>query len=63
MLSENLKKIREEKGISKLKLSKITGISRRTIEYIETKKFKDSKIGTIEKLAKGLDVSINELIK
>lgn len=63
MLSENLKRIREEKGYSKLKLSKITGISRRTIEYIETKRFKDSHIGTVEKLAKGLDIPASELIK
>ena len=63
MLSENLKRIREEKGYSKLKLSKITGISRRTIEYIETKRFKDSHIKTVEKLAKGLDIPTSELIK
>lgn len=63
MLSENLKRIREEKGYSKMKLAKITGLSRKTIEFIENRTRNDTKIGTIEKLAKGLDVSINELIK
>lgn len=63
MLSENLKRIREEKGYSKMKLAKITGLSRKTIEFIENRTRNDTKIRTIEKLANGLDVSISELIK
>ncbi len=63
MLSKNLKMIREEKGFSRLQLEKISGISQRTVEFIEKEKVKNPKIMTLEKLATALDVTVNDLIK
>lgn len=63
MLEENLKSIREKKGYSKRYLAKISGISRKTIEFIENKSANNAKLCTIEALAKALDVSVKELLK
>ena len=63
MLSKNLKMIREEKGFSRLQLEKISGISQRTVEFIEKEKVKNPKIMTLEKLATALNVTVNDLIK
>lgn len=63
MLEENLKSIREKKGYSKRYLAKISGISRKTIEFIENKSANNAKLSTIEALAKALDVSVKELLK
>ena len=63
MLGENLKTIREEKGYSKVLLSQISGISRKTIEFIENKSASNAKLCTIEALAKALDVSVKDLLK
>lgn len=63
MIENNLKKIREKKGLSKVHLAKISGISRKTIEFIENKSSKNTKLSTIEALANALDVEINELLK
>ena len=63
MLSENLKKIREKKGLSKMKLAKLSGISRRNIMLIETGRRKNPSIETVKALSNALNVSIEELIK
>ena len=63
MLAENLKKIREEKTISKLELARRTGLSARGIEFIEHKKVKSPGLLTIEKLAAALGVTIEEILK
>lgn len=63
MLDKNLKKLREQKGYSKMKLAKLSGTSRRTIEIIENKDWKNTKLSTVEKLATALNVSTEELIK
>lgn len=63
MLEENLKSIREKKGYSKSHLAKISGISRKTIEFIENKSANNAKLCTIEALAKALDVSVKDLLR
>lgn len=63
MLKENLKKFREEKGYSKLRLARETGLSARCIEHIEYGKAKNPQITTLEKIAKVLNISIDDLIK
>lgn len=62
MLSNNLKRIREEQGYSKMKLAKKCGVSRRTIQLIEDKKTSPN-YQTMIALAKALNVSVEELIK
>lgn len=62
MLDKNLKKYRENKGYSKLALSKISNVSSRTIEHIEYGKVSPT-LDTLTKLAKALNVTVIDLIK
>lgn len=63
MLSENLTHYRKKAGYSKLRLARETGLSARCIEHIEYKKSKSPRLGTLEKLAKALNISVEDLIK
>ena len=63
MLQENLKKYREEKGYSKLRLARETGLSARCIEHIEHGMSTNPQLKTLQKISKVLDVSIGDLIK
>jgi transcriptional regulator with XRE-family HTH domain len=62
-LSANIKKIRQNKGISQDKLSKLAGVTLHTITKIETKATLDPRIVTIKKIADALDSSIDRLLK
>ncbi len=63
MLSDNLKKYRELRGLSKSELSRQSGVSKRTIEFIEYKKVKNPGILTLLKITKCLKIDIKDLIK
>lgn len=63
MLKDNLTKYRTQQGLSKLRLSKISGVSRETIKQIEVDGRQEVLITTLEKLAKALNITVNELIK
>lgn len=63
MLQTNLTKYRTQKGLSKLQLSKISGVSRETIKQIELYGKKEVLLTTLEKLAKPLGVTVVDLIK
>lgn len=56
-----LKEIRKAAGLSVPQLVKISGLSRRTIQYIE--KRGDCLVSNALKLAKALNVSMDELCK
>ncbi|EDK34024.1 helix-turn-helix domain-containing protein [Clostridium kluyveri] len=62
MLSDNLKKIREIKGITKYRLSKKSGISQSYICEIESGKYTNPSIDIVLKLAEALEISISELL-
>ncbi len=55
----NLKKIREQQGLSVPALSKISGVPRRTIQDIESRG--DCRVSTAIKLADALKVTLDEL--
>ena len=59
----NLKKVRNEQGLSQQELAEKSGVSRITISRLETGELKETNAGTLVKLAKVLQVSINELVK
>lgn len=63
MLQTNLTKYRTQKGLSKLQLSKISGVSRETIKQIELYGKEEVLLTTLEKLAKPLGVTVVDLIK
>ena len=54
-----LKEIREAKNLSKLKLSKMSGVSRVTIGKIETEPDAVVNTSTLKKLADALGVSVS----
>ncbi|HAB66513.1 MAG TPA: hypothetical protein DCE23_04000 [Firmicutes bacterium] len=63
MLSENLKKYRKEKKLTKMELSRQANVSVRTIEHIEYNKTTNPKIQTLQKLSNTLNVAVEDLLK
>ena len=62
MLSENVKEFRCKKGLSKADLARISGVSYRTIEFIEKGKIDNPTLKTLKALSMSLEVSVEELI-
>ena len=59
---QNIKKLRQEKGISQDKLSKLADISLNTVVKIELDQSPNPTLETIQKLAKALGVSLDDLV-
>ena len=62
-ISKNIRKLREQKGISQDRLSKLADISLNTIAKLELDDTQNPTIETLQKIAKALDVKVEELIK
>jgi len=62
-IGKNIKKLRQSKRLSQDKLSKLADISHNTIIKIESGAIKSPTIDTVQKIAKALSVSIDELTK
>jgi len=62
-LSTNLKKLREKKGLSQDRLAKLADIANNTIIKIEAGKNQNPTLDTLNKIAKALEVSVDDLIK
>ncbi|KKT22510.1 hypothetical protein A2108_03130 [Candidatus Wolfebacteria bacterium GWA1_42_9] len=62
-IAKNIRKHRKERGLSQDKLSRLADISHATIIKIESGGIQSPTIGTVQKIAKALGVSIEELIK
>lgn len=60
-MENNLRKIREEKGITQEELAEMAGISRVTISKLETNGSEGIKLSTMKALGKALDVSIESI--
>lgn len=63
MLGENIKKIRKKKGISQDKLSKLADVTHTTLAKIESGVNHNPTIKTLQKIAKALNVKIDDLLK
>lgn len=61
--SIKVKKLREKLGLSQEKLARLADVSNNTIINIESGKQQNPTIETIKKIAKALNVSIEELVK
>ena len=61
-ISKNLKKIRQEKSISQDRLSKLADLSLNTVVTIESGINPNPTIETLSKIAKALDVGVDDLI-
>jgi len=62
-LSRNLKKLREQKGLSQDQLAKLADIANNTIIKIEQGENQNPTLDTLKKIAKAFDVSVDDLIK
>ncbi len=62
-IAKNIKKYRAELGISQDKLSKLADITFHTITKIESGATPNPGIETVMKIAKALDVTVNDLLK
>ena len=61
-LPKNLKKIREKKGLSQDRLAKLADVANNTIIKIEQGENTNPTLDTLKKVAKALDVSVDDLI-
>jgi len=62
-LSNNLRELREKKGLSQDRLAKRADVANNTIIKIEQSKNINPRLDTLKKIAKALDVSVDELIQ
>lgn len=62
-ISKNIRKLREQRGISQDRLSKLADISLNTIAKLELDETQNPTIETLQKIAKALDVKVEDLIK
>ena len=62
-ISENIKKYRKKIGVSQDRLSKLADVTYNTIIKIESGSNTNPTIDTLSKIAKALNVSIDQLMK
>jgi transcriptional regulator with XRE-family HTH domain len=62
-IGKNIKKLRQAKGLSQDRLSKSANVSYNSIIKLETGGITNPTIETLQKIAKALGVSVEELIK
>ena len=62
-IGKNIKRLRRAKGISQDKLSKLADVSLQTIVKMELDDKPNPTIETVQKIAKALDISIDDLMK
>ena len=61
-LSKNLKGLRDKKGLSQDRLAKLADIANNTIIKIEQGENINPRLDTLRKIAKALDVKVDDLI-
>lgn len=62
-LAKNLKKLREKKGLSQDRLAKLADVANNTIIKIEQGENINPTLDTLKKIAKALEISVDELIQ
>jgi len=62
-IAENLKKLRAKKGLSLEKIARLADLSLNTIVKVENGVNKNPTIETLTKIAKALEVGVDDLIK
>ncbi len=63
IIGKNIKKLRQEKNLSQDRLSKIADVSYNSIIKLETGGITNPTIETLQKIAKALEVKVDDLIK
>ena len=62
-IGKNIKKFRQDKGFSQDRLSKLADLSLNTVVKIELDESPNPTIETIQRIAKALEVSVDDLLK
>ena len=62
-MARNLKKLREKKGFSQDRLARLADVANNTIIKIEQGENINPTLDTLKKMAKALEVSVDELIQ
>lgn len=62
-IGKNIKRLRQEKELSQDKLSKLADLSLNTVVKIEVDESPNPTIETIQRIAKALGVSVDDLLK
>ena len=63
MIGQSVRKLRQKKGFSQERLARLADISLNTLTKIESGFAKKPTIQTVVKLAKALNISLDELVK
>jgi transcriptional regulator with XRE-family HTH domain len=61
-ISKTLRKIREQKGLTQEKLARLADVSNNTVIKIEAGKNQNPTLETLKRLAKALNISVDDLI-
>lgn len=61
-LGNRIKELRKKYNLTQEKLSELSSIDCRHIQYLESKKPNDAKLTTLNKLAKAFKMSLSELL-
>lgn len=62
-IGKNIKRLRQEKELSQDKLSKLADLSLNTVVKIELDDSPNPTIETVQRIAKALEVSVDDLLK
>jgi transcriptional regulator with XRE-family HTH domain len=62
-VAKNIKRYRQEKGLSQDKLSRLADVAHATIIKIESGGIQSPTIDTVQKIAKALKVNVEDLLK
>ena len=62
-IGKNIKRYRQDKGLSQDKLSKLADLSLNTVVKIELDESPNPTIETIQRIAKALEASVDDLLK
>ena len=62
-IGKNIKRLREQKGISQDRLSKLADVSLNLIAKLELDNNQNPTIDTLNKIAKALEVGVDDLIQ
>jgi len=61
-IGKNIKRFRQDKGLSQDKLSKLADLSLNTVVKIELDESPNPTIETVQRIAKALEVSVDNLL-
>ncbi len=62
-IGKNIKRLRQEKGLSQDKLSKLADLSLNTVVKIELDESPNPTIETVQRIAKAFEVSVDDLLR